>query len=397
VTDLAANERWLDSTEALLIDAPPEGVSALVDDRRAAISEIAEIGIRWKRACDGWFATNLPGGTAVLTGTKNYVVAPLPDYPVPVGVAYIARLAEFAVEQGLSLDDIDPTGATSAAAEATVGGLLASPDGQIVLRAIEVTNNSADWDNDLSENDAMRATDRQTAETEIRRTLARLGITDVDDEAVAQLTALAQQSGWILKSTWSDDVDDRVDAQLEAWAQPGGPAGSDVEFAEIAADAATEVIPSGIDVAAPNLMVTEGLTAGELAGRFGLGADVIMTVGDIVNGEDATPAVLSLAGETLVWSALPSSAPVVLVGGVAIFLGMMWVADQAPAFYPDWSGMDTGPGKHPYQMANEPVVDAPQIAPNGWLGPMIDCAAIEFYGGSHEQCGDNGGLTPVND
>ncbi len=402
VPDLQAKERWLASTEELLVDAPPDGISALIDDRRAASSAIGEISASWHRACEGWFVTDLPLGTEALVAAKDYTVESLPGYPVPVGTAYIARLAQFSVEQGIALDNIDPTGATRAAAKAMVGGLLASPDGQIVLMAIEANDGGA-WDQNLTSNDAGRATDAETSDSEVRRLLENLGITGVGDATIAQLTALTQQSGWILQATWNDDIDQRIDAQLRAWTEEEA-AGSSTGASPAGAvgDAAVEVIPSAIDITAPNLMVTEGLTAGELAGRFGLGADVIMTVGDIVSGEDATPAILSLTGETLVWSALPSSAPVVVYGGVAIFLGLMWVAGQAPTFYPDWSGMGTGPGEHPYEQAQQPSPQSPQLAPNGAnpggnLTYGVDCGDIHFSGRSHPSCPDTGGLTPAGD
>jgi hypothetical protein len=404
VSDLESNERWLSSTEALLARPSPEGISALIDDRRAATDAIAEIGVRWKRACADWFATKVPEGTAVLRAAKELAVAPLPGYPVPKGFAYLARLSEFSVEYGYSFDQIDPTGKTEAAADAMVGALLASPDGQIVLTAIEAAKAGEGFDQNMSENDPGRATDPEAAEAAVRRTLAELGITDVDEATVGQLVMLAQQSGWILQATWDDDVNEAVDDQLEAWAQPGAAAvNSNGQVAGVAIDVSTEVIPAAIEVTAPNLRVTEGLTAGELAGRFGLGADAIMTVGDIiVNGEDAVPALLTLGGETLAWSVLPSSAPVIVFGGVAIFLGFMWVADQAPTFYPDWSGMGAGPGQTPADAARTPHPAEPQLAPNGAnpsgnLSYFVDCRGIDFHGGSHPACPDTGGLTPAGD
>lgn len=185
----------LEGFEARLRDADDE-------TRQTLYGSIESVALSWSRTCFTFSlsigATWAPINTAIDAAPSGF------SKPVPRGTDYYGYVARFALDEDMTLVEIDPTGQLSAAATEAQRDLTDHPLAWLLLAVMETANGDqsvADADGDLSGDDRDDALDPGRVEELIREANELYGL-DLTDEEIAELvatvvgtTALASASG----------------------------------------------------------------------------------------------------------------------------------------------------------------------------------------------------------
>jgi hypothetical protein len=182
-----------------------------IEDRRAAVSRLAETRAQWQSDCAS-YAGELSEAMSALAAA-GLVAVPVDEPIVLYDETYFPAVAELAVVSGLDLSVVDPTGQAEAAVTGRAA-LLGSEDGAAMFLVFDAANQGDldKADGNLSEDDIIAATDPARVEALLRQAAEREGF-EWDPEQLATMVAEITGTAWMMRSSrdevWEDIDDDR--------------------------------------------------------------------------------------------------------------------------------------------------------------------------------------------